>query len=269
MKGIDVSSAAESTVDWVKLRASGKSFAFVRASFGTRHDPAFASYWKDMREAGVLRGAYHFLKLKDGSVTQAEAQAATFLDGLGRLVAGDLPPVLDIEGIETIPAGQVVAAARTWLATVESALRQQTGRVIKPIIYTSRRIWRLLEEPAGFADHPLWVADWARAESPRCPSTWGDGQWTFHQYAGDVRGVVGVSGKADLNQFGGLSVGASGRRVEQLKRALVAAGVGDGLSESVLFDDTTRASVQRFQEHAGLTVDGIVGPFTWSRLLWA
>ncbi len=43
---------------------------------------------------------------------------------------------------------------------------------------------------------------------------------------------------------------------------------GAGLAVDGLFGSGTKAAVQAFQAHRGLTTDGIVGPTTWRHLLW-
>src|SRR5262245_5178777 len=58
--GVDLSHH-QGRIDWGKVRASKAAFAFIKATEGaTFTDPAFATNWSGARDAGVLRGAYHF-----------------------------------------------------------------------------------------------------------------------------------------------------------------------------------------------------------------
>src|SRR5512133_2117777 len=103
LRGIDVASW-EPNINWEKVCAQGIRFAFIKASQADFTDPKFDSHWAGSKQAGVLRGAYHFLDPRVDSRVQAE----TFLSKV-KLEAGDLPPVLDLEELKpkTPPAAQV------------------------------------------------------------------------------------------------------------------------------------------------------------------
>jgi peptidoglycan hydrolase-like protein with peptidoglycan-binding domain len=62
-----------------------------------------------------------------------------------------------------------------------------------------------------------------------------------------------------------ISPGASGAVVRRLQRALRRTP-NLGLVVNGTFDSATETAVKEFQESAGLTVDGIVGPLTWNAL---
>ncbi|NJL09558.1 MAG: hypothetical protein HC908_03195 [Calothrix sp. SM1_7_51] len=88
---------------------------------------------------------------------------------------------------------------KLWLAEVEKIITEQTGKKIKPIIYTYPRFWiETLCNPIAFGEYPLWIAHYG-VTVPRMPNCWSD--WTLHQYEGDISHVPGVSGQADLNKF--------------------------------------------------------------------
>ena len=81
--GIDVSHY-QGTVDWVKVKATGITFAYAKATDGNTYtDPQFHTNWQGMRAAGILRGAYHFYETNDDPVTQAN----NFINALGSLAA--------------------------------------------------------------------------------------------------------------------------------------------------------------------------------------
>src|SRR5690606_30808246 len=59
--GIDVS-RHQGTIDWHAVARAGTRFAFIKATDGGDHlDPKFHENWQRAREAGVPRGAYHFV----------------------------------------------------------------------------------------------------------------------------------------------------------------------------------------------------------------
>jgi peptidoglycan hydrolase-like protein with peptidoglycan-binding domain len=69
-----------------------------------------------------------------------------------------------------------------------------------------------------------------------------------------------------MNSGPTLSIGATGHDVRRLQRIFVMtkALLPSGITGS--FDVTTEQAVKDFQQGAGLTVDGIVGPATWQAL---
>ena len=90
--GVDISKW-QGKVDWAALRQAGTKFAFIKATEGGDHvDNRFIENWNGARQAGVPRGAYHFVYW----CRPAHEQAQWFK----RNVPYDptaLPPVLDVE----------------------------------------------------------------------------------------------------------------------------------------------------------------------------
>lgn len=82
---------------------------------------------------------------------------------------------------------------------------------------------------------------------------------------------LGVDGIVGPQTWGALTPtirqGDTGGTVKALQAALNAKR-GAGLTVSGTFDAATTAAVRTFQGHAGIGVDGIVGPVTWKNLLW-
>jgi peptidoglycan hydrolase-like protein with peptidoglycan-binding domain len=66
-----------------------------------------------------------------------------------------------------------------------------------------------------------------------------------------------------MNSGPTLSIGATGHDVRRLQRIFVMTKVLTPSSITGSFDATTEQAVKDFQQGAGLTVDGIVGPQTW------
>jgi lysozyme len=89
--GVDLNPAGDGTLGWA---SSGKGFAILKATQGTSYtDSDFAENWAALKSAGVVRGAYHFF---DATVSGVD-QANYFLQVVGTIEPGDLPPTLDIE----------------------------------------------------------------------------------------------------------------------------------------------------------------------------
>jgi lysozyme len=210
VQGIDVS-RWQPNVDWNRVRGAGISFVFIKATQSNFADPMFTKHWAGAREAGLLRGAYHYLV---GDM-DGEKQAAVTLKVLGD-DPGELPPVCDVEAKTSSPA-QYARYAQIWLDRVEAAL----GR--RPIVYTAAWYWNSGmiiggKYPDWAPGYPLWVAAYPLREGfpspadieqakykPSMPKSWAD--WTLWQYSerGRVDGVTnnGRLANTDLNAFRG------------------------------------------------------------------
>lgn len=69
-----------------------------------------------------------------------------------------------------------------------------------------------------------------------------------------------------MNNGPTLSIGATGHDVRRLQRIFVMLKVLAPAGITGTFDPTTEQAVKDFQQGAGLTADGIVGPQTWQAL---
>jgi peptidoglycan hydrolase-like protein with peptidoglycan-binding domain len=69
-----------------------------------------------------------------------------------------------------------------------------------------------------------------------------------------------------MNSGPTISIGATGRDVRRLQRIFVMTKVLAPGNITGTFDSATEQAVKDFQQDAGLTVDGIVGPITWQAL---
>ena len=69
-----------------------------------------------------------------------------------------------------------------------------------------------------------------------------------------------------MNSGPTISIGATGRDVRRLQRIFVMTKVPSVDDITGTFDTTTEQAVKDFQQDAGLTVDGVVGPLTWQAL---
>jgi len=190
VSGIDIS-YYQGNVDFAKVKAAGRVFAFARLSDGLNFpDSKFATNWPAMKSAGLVRGAYQFFRPAQDPIEQANLFIAK-MDAVGGLKPGDLPPVLDIESDGGLPSNTVVARAKTWLGKIE------TKYGVKPIVYTAAFMSDVIG--TSFGAYPLWVANYG-ATCPLMPSGWTD--WKFWQTS-ESGTVSGVAGPVDTNLFNG------------------------------------------------------------------
>ncbi|MDP4098976.1 glycoside hydrolase family 25 protein [Paenibacillus sp. P96] len=192
-EGIDAS-RYQGSINWRKVRADGKSFAFVKASQGQSYvDPTFETNVKGAKEAGVLIGAYHFLDATSVSAARLEARHfAEVLERVGGAAVLDLPPVLDYE---TNPAGLSKSAISSVAKAFLTDLEDLTGN--RPIIYSGNSFSSNFDTSLG--SYKLWVARYSTS-TPYDSPAWK--QWDFWQYTDSGR-VDGISGPVDLNVYSG------------------------------------------------------------------
>jgi peptidoglycan hydrolase-like protein with peptidoglycan-binding domain len=69
-----------------------------------------------------------------------------------------------------------------------------------------------------------------------------------------------------MNSGPTISIGSIGHDVRRLQRIFVMMKTLGPVNITGTFDATTEQAVKDFQQGAGLTVDGIVGPMTWQAL---
>jgi GH25 family lysozyme M1 (1,4-beta-N-acetylmuramidase) len=186
-RGIDVSHH-NGVIDWPSAAALGVTFAFAKATEGgdpshsSYTDQTFATNWQAMRDAGVIRGAYHFIGLPLAGTPMSQwnddlhRQIDHFLQTVGPLEPGDLPPALDLEDGDS-PVGwrQLIQSDRAAaLAIVRELILYTTLQIqpAKPIIYTGSFWWSELGDPdpvidnMPFGDYPLWFAQYPKVHTP-------------------------------------------------------------------------------------------------------
>ena len=191
--GIDVS-RYQSIISWdavkqMKVKNVQLGFVFIKATEGIANtDPQFKRNWKKSKQAGMIRGAYHFfLATKDG-IEQAE----NFIGSVD-LEEGDLPPVVDIEQTYGVSIPVLKKELKEWLDVIEHYYR------VKPIIYTNVDFYsRHLGKE--FNNYPLWAAHYFQYDTPRI-----NRQWDFWQHSEEGR-VNGILSKVDFNVFNGDSL---------------------------------------------------------------
>lgn len=191
--GIDVS-RYQQTISWGMVKEMNVhdiklQFAFIKATEGiSNSDPYFKRNWRKSKQAGITRGAYHFfIPSKDG-----RSQALNFIKNVN-LETGDLPPVLDIEQINSAKADEQRIQIKVWLDVIENYYH------VRPVIYTYLVFYDKYLK-GYFDDYPLWVAHYLQPHQPRISR-----DWTFwqHSESGHVNGILS---KVDFNVFNGDSV---------------------------------------------------------------
>lgn len=195
--GVDLSKW-QGAVDFTQIKAVGKTYVFVKLSQGADgFDPNYQRNIADARATGLYVGSYHFYTTDHTAQSQFD-NLAKHLD----LKAGDLPLVVDIEVLSKNSIPDLASELKTFLDLIENKYG------IKPIIYSGENFAN--EYLKGFADYPLWLAEYTGAPAPKLPLDWN--AWAFWQHS-QSGSVPGVNGAVDLDRFNGSA--------EQLEALLV------------------------------------------------
>jgi lysozyme len=284
--GIDTASVDDNkNPDWMRAKAQVPlDFAIIRSNFGTVPDPVFPRDWPKLKEAGIVRGAYLFLRFPHstrGRPPDPVAQAKAFIATVGNLDESDLPPTLDVEfpGEGRKETGMTARQLLDGVRVAWKTLRAYYG--VAPIIYTSARVWNedLCNLPApDLAESPLWVKYYPFRKGPArygpqtfaggrfnppVPPPWGDAtNWWIHQYQGDAVKLPGFPGTVDMNRFNTMIRGTTGDRVRWVQRRL-------GMPQSGAFDAAAERALRAFQNKKGIGADGVINPRTFAFLCWS
>ena len=266
-RGIDTSNMAGNTqCRWEDVRDAGYSFAVFRATGwdgGPFVDRTYLREYERAKAVGLITGAYCIPNLSHTVGPQVSAFCSHV-----KLGSGDLPPVLDIEGVRRNNVHPAVAIERTLEAA--DRLRQHYG--VEFILYSSARLFR--EE---LLDHPdvrhlkgcwLWMVWWRKSThdgkypEPRVVTGLGEQRdWDIHQVSGTTRGIPGLNGAVDRNRWHTMRQGQAGDRVAKVQRRL-------GVADDGLFGRQTGDALALFQIHRGLPPTGELDIATFARLAW-
>lgn len=196
LDGVDVASHQHpggAAIDWSSVKASGQSFAFIKATEGTGYiNPYFSTDSLKAQEAGIMPGSYHYARPGWGNA-RAEAQyyAATLATG----PQPSLPPVLDLEE----NGGLSPVDLQNWVREFIDEIKKQTGR--DPIIYTYYNFWHeSMANTTEFSQYPLWLAYYSDSLPDDIPGGWDHVTFWQHTSTGQVDGI---QGNVDLNQYYG------------------------------------------------------------------
>lgn len=189
LRGIDVSEH-QGDINWEEVGEAGKGFTFIKATEGMDHkDAYFERNWTESRDAGLVRGAYHFFTFRSPGLEQAK----NFIETVP-VDETSLPPTIDIEfggnSREMPTRGAFDDELRDFIGEIESHYYR------KPILYVTYESYEAFIE-GDFEDCSIWIRDLFK--EPRLS----DGRhWSFWQYSPRGR-VSGISGYVDLNVFNG------------------------------------------------------------------
>jgi lysozyme len=195
VRGIDVSHH-QGEIDWQRVRDSGVSFAYIKATEGKDfNDTRFQQNWEDARQAEIPRGAYHFFTFCSPGDLQAEHFLRVVPPG-----GGTLPLAVDVEFAGNCKSWTTIGAIRHELSVFLQRL--DAAGVGPPVLYVTRESYRRIVADR-FPSSRLWI----RGVFFR-PSLEADHDWVFWQYA-DRGKVSGVEGFVDLNVFKGAAADAA------------------------------------------------------------
>ena len=200
--GIDISKW-DGNWDANKAKAQGVTFVYVKATQATYADPQFILNWQKAKDAGLLRGAYHFLDYTKPGKDQANAFADLIKND-----PGELPPTIDYEQRRS---DNNPSAAIGFLRDCLNQMMARTelfaeSTVKKPMLYTSPSFWAEygdMTKADYWVQFPLWLAHWTTSMTPRLPAPWP--MWKFWQFTAKGPGQVYGSEclTLDMNRFNG------------------------------------------------------------------
>ena len=195
VKGVDVSEY-QGEVDWEKIKGYGISFAFVKATEGSKYkDKYFKSNFEKLKTMDMLVGVYHFFSFK----SSGENQALNYIETVGNIQNDDtiFLPIIDVEYYgnykkENPDKEKVIEELQKMLDKLESTYR------VKPMIYTTMEFYKSYID-GNFSDYDIWIRN--VITKPKLKNR----DWKFWQYSGRGR-LDGYSGEEkfiDLNVFNG------------------------------------------------------------------
>lgn len=136
--GLDISHHQSSSLNLAQCRNEGVEFIFLKATEGSTFvDPAFVANLNKARAAGLLVGAYHYVR--------SNATVAAQVMNVVRTISKDVPVILDVEANSggVGPVREMVAALRAAGYTV-------------PLLYLPRWYWQQIGSPSLVGLPPLW-----------------------------------------------------------------------------------------------------------------
>ncbi len=189
IQGIDVSHH-QGEIDWRKVAAlPNVRFAIMKATEGGDfRDRRFAENWRQAKDAGLVRGAYHFFTFCRPGRDQARNVIATV-----PREEGTLPIAVDIEfhgNCDKVPTvDELVGELNAFMTELSDVFPQ------KPIFYVTQEFYDqyLKGNETLFPEHYLWLRSISRPlEQEGCK------EWSIWQFA-DNGMLDGIEGPVDLN----------------------------------------------------------------------
>jgi lysozyme len=196
--GVDVSNF-NGDINWSKVAASGKSFAYVLDTDGLgSSNRLFDEQYSGAKDAGLFVGAYHFARPNSSAQAQADAllQTANY-----RKDGKTLPPMLDLEVDPNSGGcyGLSPSEMQDWVKTFTGRVKEATGHDV--VLYANQSFWsQCMGDTTAFnSSNPLDLASYGSG-SPPAPGGWKT--YTFWQNS-STGSVGGLSGDVDLDVFNG------------------------------------------------------------------
>ena len=195
VRGVDVSEY-QGEVDWDKIKEQGISFAFVKATEGSKgKDSYFNKNFQKLKNMDMLLGIYHFFSLE----STGEEQAKNYIDTVGVTKNDDslLIPIVDIEYYSDYKKEEPI---KDWIKKELKVLldKLESTYRVKPMIYTTMEFYNDYLD-GEFLDYDIWIRN--ILTKPNLENR----TWKFWQYTGRGR-LEGYSGEekfVDLNVFNG------------------------------------------------------------------
>jgi len=200
--GIDISKW-DGTWDAIKAKQAGATYVFIKASQATSTDPQFLDNWQKAKDAGLLRGAYHYLDYTKPGIDQAN-----YFADLLKNDPGELPPVIDYElrRTDNYPSAALGFLRDCLDQLVKRSELFEDAAIKRPMIYISPGFWTEygdLTKSDYWIQFPLWIAHWTTSSTPLIPPPWT--MWQFWQFSekgpGEAFGSESLT--MDMNRFNG------------------------------------------------------------------
>lgn len=224
-RGVDVASY-QGDPDWRKVAASGVAFAITKATEGDDYlNPTFARNWREIKAAGLKRGAYHYARPDANDPEREAVYFSTTVKAQG-VEAGDML-ALDLE--------DGTGALGDWAMRFLRTVQQLTG--LTPMLYTGGPFiseHRIGMQP-GIEAYPLWLAAYQQT-LPSTPYPWKS--ITIWQHT-DKASVPGIVGNVDGNRWIGTAAELAAFGLPQ--------GVGNG--PATTSDEETILGLRRAVAH--------------------
>ncbi len=196
--GIDISrwqddNSTAQKMDFAKAYSAGARFVFIKSSQQLRVDEDILYNWKAAKDAGLLRGAYHFLTWDKPAKDQARYAWSVIQSD-----PGEIPPTVDFEWWN----GQIPSYGFSMVWDWLMEMKYLCGRT--PILYTGYSIWiNYGRKDPEWAQFPLWLAYYAAEQYVKIPPPFT--RFTFWQYTnkGDGLKFGAESKELDMDWFNG------------------------------------------------------------------
>jgi len=169
-------------VDFAKLKAAGVTGVIHKCTESTGYvDPTYMKRRGQAEAAGLLWGAYHFLRPVD-----AYKQARWFVQNVG-----------NHNGVLLAADHEDTSVTLNDLKEFLGIVEEMTGQ--KAVVYSGHVIKAQVTGHDDFlARHRLWLAQYTQGEPSWPTATWPE--WWLWQYT-DQGSVSGVSGNVDCNRY--------------------------------------------------------------------